>query len=437
MKIMNRSLSLQQVTSAYRARKIVWLSTLLFIALIVWAWFSKLDEVVVAEGKVVPSRAVQNIQSLEGGIVEAVAVQEGQLVRMGEVLMVLDNTRFRSAFQETEQTIMLLRDKVNTLNALLEAVNVSVNLDESVGWRQQVQLSLSTPLDQADRLAFRETISHLRNQLAQASEYILQQEKRLAEEVSRTGSAQASKESLDKEVRLISNMVDQGAVAEVERLQLERQQIELAGEISALTLSQRQLESALIQSKQERLNIALEFRSKSQQELIEVEGELERLLENQVAVSDALERTELRTPVDGVVKHISTRSLGGVVQPGEIVMEVVPLDDKLLVEAHVNPKDIALLTDNLSAMVKFSAFDFVIYGGLIGHLVHISPDALQKEDGTTYYKVYIETAEKSLDSRPLIPGMQATVDILTGQKTVLNYWLKPLLRAKAEALREP
>jgi adhesin transport system membrane fusion protein len=303
-------------------------------------------------------------------------------------------------------------------------------------WQDRVTLQQQSVQGKDYQQAYIETLSRLKNQLAQSGENILQQEKRLAEQQSRTLSLKARKRSIDKETQLISDMVDQGAVAEVEKLQLERQQIELQGEIDASLLLQQQFAAAFAQAKNERLNIALSLRADTQKELDDVEAELARLAKNQLAVADALERTELRSPMAGVVKQISARSLSGVVQPGEAIMEIVPSDDKLLVEAHVKPKDIAYLSLGQDAMVKFTAFDFVIYGGLAGRLGHISPDVLQKDDGSTYYKVYIETLEKSLDNRPLIPGMQASVDIMTGQKTVLNYWLKPLLRAKADALRE-
>jgi adhesin transport system membrane fusion protein len=436
-------LSLQQIKRAYFARQVVWLVAALFLAILIWAAFSKLDEVVVAEGKVVPSQAVQKIQSLEGGIIREIRVQEGEQVKQGQILLLLDNTRFSSAFEETQQKMQYLSEREALLKALLSSVIVNKETDTAgiteniIGdWQDRVTLQQQSVQGKDYQQAYIETLSRLKNQLAQSGENILQQEKRLAEQQSRTLSLKARKRSIDKETQLISDMVDQGAVAEVEKLQLERQQIELQGEIDASLLLQQQFAAAFAQAKNERLNIALSLRADTQKELDDVEAELARLAKNQLAVADALERTELRSPMAGVVKQISARSLSGVVQPGEAIMEIVPSDDKLLVEAHVKPKDIAYLSLGQDAMVKFTAFDFVIYGGLAGRLGHISPDVLQKDDGSTYYKVYIETLEKSLDNRPLIPGMQASVDIMTGQKTVLNYWLKPLLRAKADALRE-
>ncbi len=428
---MTEMLSLRHVKSAYRARKIIWLLAGLFIAIVVWASLASLDQVVVAEGKLVPSQSVQQIQSLEGGIVRHIHVNEGDEVQKDQILLVLDNTRFSSAFDETAQSMLSLRKKKTDLLAQLASIGVDQTQKK---WQQSVSVAAIDV--SASSAAFIETIGQLNNQLSSAAEQIFQQEQRLAEARSNTLSLSASKLSLDKESQLITDMVKEGVVPEVERLQLERQQIDLTGQIDSARLIEQQILAAIEQAKRERLNIALTFRAQAQNELDSVTAELSRLEKNQLAVADALKRTELRSPVHGIVKHINSRSVNGVVQPGEVMMDIVPVDDNLLVEAHVQPKDIGFLTLGLKSMVKFTAFDFVVYGGLDGELIHISPDALQKEDGSTYYKVYIQTQEKTLDQRPLISGMQASVDIITGRKTVLSYWLKPFLRAKANALRE-
>ena len=432
---MSSFLSVTHLKKAYRARQMIWLISALSLAIFIWAAFATLDEVVVAEGKVVPSQAVQTIQSFEGGIIREILVTEGQRVLSGDRLVILDNTRFQSAFQESLQQMNALVEKQSTL--LIELASIKV--DFSTKWQEQITLStteVNSAHEGVDLSSYRETMVQLDNQLLQASSNIRQQEQRLAEEVSRTASLRHKQKSLADESALISDLVAEGVVPERELMMLERQDIETRGNIQTSLLLQQQYQSSLEQSVKERLNIALSFRAQAQDELDDIEAKIAQLTENRKAVADALARTELRSPVDGIVKHIAKRSLRGVVRSGETIMEIVPIGDKLLIEAQIQPKDIAYLYEGLEATVKFTAFDFVIYGGLKGELKHISADAIQNEDGTTFYKAYIETSEKTLDNRPLIPGMQASVDILTGHKTVLNYWLKPLLRARATALRE-
>lgn len=432
-----KPLHIQQIEKAYQARRVFWLVALFMLAIFIWAAFSQLDEVIVGQGVVVPSQSVQKIQSLEGGIVKDILVTEGQIVEQGEVLLSLDNTRYRSAFREIQQQLEGLTGKQTLYRMQLSSILVNPSADGVAKVSLQLQPIEKFNNTQAITSSYQESMQQLSNQLQQAHQKILQQQARLAEEQSRTQSLQKRLISLNQELKLIKEMVADGVVAKLEQIQLERQQQQMQGDIKSAELLQKQLLLAIEQGEKERLNIALSFRSETQAKLDEAENQLLQLKENQPAIADALARTELRSPVHGIVKQITIRSFGGVVKPGEPMMEIVPLDDKLIVEAKISPKDIAYLQEGLPAMVKFSAFDFVIYGGLSGKLTHISPDSLQTPEGDTYFKVYIETEDKKLNNKPLIPGMQASVDILTGQKTVLSYWLKPLLRAKASALREP
>ncbi len=424
-------LAVQHIKKAYTARKIIWLLTLFFLVVLIWANLATLDQVVTAEGKVVPTQAIQQIQSLEGGIIRVLHVNEGEPVQQGQLLLSLDNTRFNAAFEETQETIQALHQRQKTSQQLLKSVSANLEIDD---WQETIRMDILPPIESSQ--AYLGMIRKLNNQLSTAVENILQQQQRLAEAVSKTLSLKASKDSLDQEVDLISSMVDEGVVAEVEKLQLQRQQIELAGQIKTSFIIQQQIQAAIAQAKRERLDIALSFRAEQQKELDHVKSELARLGKNQLAVADAINRAEMRSPINGIIKNIHIRSLKGVVQPGQAIMDIVPLDDNLLVEAFVKPQDIAFLTKGLEAMVKFTAFDFVIHGGLKGELTLISPDAVQKENGSTYYKVMIKTQNTTFGDRSLIPGMQATVDILTGRKSVLSYWLKPFLRAKSMALRE-
>jgi adhesin transport system membrane fusion protein len=241
---------------------------------------------------------------------------------------------------------------------------------------------------------------------------------------------------LTKEVNLTAEVVAQGAVAEMELLKLQKEQVTIEGEIEQAKALSLQLLSAKQQILEERKAIAYEYLARARAELDEVINNQAKMMESVKALKDRVNKTQIISPVSGTVKNIITRSVGEVIEPGQAIMEIVPLDDKLLVETQVAPQDIGFIHKGMKAMVKFTAYDFVIYGGLIGEVVYVGADAQQLEDGTTYYEVHVKTKESTLANRAIIPGMQANVDILTGKKTVLHYWLKPLLRAKANAMKE-
>ncbi|WP_318418049.1 HlyD family type I secretion periplasmic adaptor subunit [Photobacterium leiognathi] len=427
---------------AYRSRKIVWLCSLLVIAIITWSAYSKLEEVVVGDGKVVPTQAIQKIQSLEGGIIEQVLVSPGEQVKQGQTLLILDDTRFRTAFQESDEHFRTLQAQIKRLKAELETVKVNTREKD---WKKQITINhqaldfddLSKRAQLNAKANYNERISQIESQLEEAQLTIEQQTEALRDAKSNTATLNSSLRLVNKEARMLEGAVKRGAVAEVELIQTRRDQVKIRGEIASSKVAQQKASAALREAIVMRRNLALEFRTSVQAQLNEATNQFAQLEDSQEGLADQLKRTEITAPMDGTIKDILVRSLGGVVKPGEPIMELVPNDSKLIVEARISPQDIAFVSKGLEATIKFTAYDFVVYGGRKGTVTYVSADALQTEDGTAYYRAHIQLHDDPDTRLQVIPGMQAMVDILTGEKTVLSYWLKPLLRAKASALREP
>jgi len=245
---------------------------------------------------------------------------------------------------------------------------------------------------------------------------------------------------MQDEVNLTKPLVKKGLVSEVEYLQLKRKLNGIKGDLEASKLSTPRLRSQIKEAQNKTTEIQLDFQNKAKQELNKVVAEISRIGQTNTALNDRVKRTLVRSPVDGTVKQLLINTIGGVVQPGMDIVEIVPAQDTLLIEAKIKPSDIAFLRPNLDATVKLSAYDFGIYGGLKGKLTNISADTITDKKGESYYLVKIKTKKSYLGTKekplPVIVGMTATVDIVTGKKTVLDYLLKPILKAKQSALRE-
>ncbi|KFA97909.1 HlyD family type I secretion periplasmic adaptor subunit [Vibrio sp. ER1A] len=423
---------------AYRSRKLIWIIAVLVVVIVAWAAWATLDEVVVGEGSVVPSQSVQTIQSLEGGLIENILVRQGDSVIKGQPLAVLDDTRFRASFQESGKQF----DSLSAQKVRLEAELASVKVDN----KQSVTI---TPIDIVTndnssaalfnaKANYYERLEQVTSELEESKLRIEQQAQAYSDTQSSVRTLQSSLTIVRKERDLLKSVVESGAVAEVELLKLNRDVIRLEGDLSSAKVSAQKQRAAYSEAIADHRGIALNFRTKAQGQLNEVSATLAQLNESRQAIADQLRRTQITSPVDATVKDVFVRTIGGVVRPGEPIMELVPKNSALIVEAKIAPKDIAFISVGLEATVKFSAYDFVIYGGQKGKVTYVSADALQTEDGAAYYRAHIELDQQALEQKSftVIPGMQAAVDILTGEKTVLSYWLKPILRAKQNSLRE-
>lgn len=438
---MSTSLYWQQQVKARNSRKIVWITVALMSITLLWAYWAKLDEVIVGEGRVVPASAIQQIQSLEGGILIALHVRSGDRVTKGQLLATLDNTYSKAAWLEGEQQSNALKMLIIRSQAELESIQIEAQHKD---WHQRIRIinvEIESSAFSAQRALtitenYNERLSQLRSLLTLKNQEIEQAIQAFNESKSRTRTLAQSVRLSQKEIKLTAVSVEKGAVAEVELLQLKRELIRTKGDLSSSRLSEKRLKTAYQGAITDSVNLARDFRAKIRTRLTEARNQLALLDESQPALADRLQRAALYSPLQGRVKDIARRTLGGVIKPGESIMEIVPNSEKLIIETRIQPQDIAYLSLGLEAMVKFTAYDFVIYGGEKGVVTYISADALQDEEGGTYYQVNVET-HQTQTSFDIIPGMQASVDIKTGKKSVLNYWLKPLLRARETALREP
>ncbi|MGI9277200.1 MAG: HlyD family type I secretion periplasmic adaptor subunit [Endozoicomonas sp.] len=419
------------IQSPRGGRALIYLCVLTVLAFIVWAGFAGLDEMARGSGKVVPSSRVQIIQNLEGGIISDIFVSEGDRVSSGQPLLQLDNTRFLSQFRESQVEHKNLKVTACRLRSEIEGGELLFS-DEV---RDQPEaITRETELCNNRRQAL-DTEQNI------AREKINQSRQELTEMKSRQHHLSNSLQLAKRELELTQPLAKQGAVSEVELLRLQQRVNELAGDLAGAKLAVPRLESGLEAAQQRLQELTLDFRQKAMQELKENGIRMAQLDEHLTALHDRVERTLVRSPVEGTVKKINQNTLGGVVQPGMELMEVVPLQDQLLVEAQVRPKDIAFLRLELPAIVKVTAYDFAIYGSLKGVVEHISADTIQDESGQSFYIVRVRTEKSHLGSPdkplPIIPGMQTSVDILTGKKSVLDYLLKPIIRARQTAMREP
>lgn len=414
-----------------QSRVILWTVAAFLLSALAWASWAQLDQVTRGQGKVIPSRQVQVVQNLEGGIVSEIKVAEGDVVDEGEVLLRIDDTRFSSTYKESRLRYQALRAKVARLEA--EAQGEPFELPQEV-------VEERPDLAAQERRLFETRQEELQAQLDILKQRIQQRQQDLRELQSKERHLSRSLQFASQELSLTRPLTESGAVSEVEVLRLERQVNDLKGDLEATRLAISGAESRLQEAKRAVEEAVLGFRNDAREKWNAARAELAGVAEANIALEDRVRRTAVRSPVRGTVKQLFVNTEGGVVQPGMDLVEVVPLEDSLLVEARIRPADIAFLHPGQKAVVKFSAYDFAIYGGLEAKLEHISADTITTEDEESYYRVRVRTEKGYLgtdDNRyPIIPGMTATVDILSGKKTVLEYLLKPVLRAKEYALRE-
>nr|WP_178125136.1 MULTISPECIES: HlyD family type I secretion periplasmic adaptor subunit [unclassified Pseudomonas] len=403
-----------------------------FLFLVLWANFAVIDEVTKGEGKAIPSSKVQKIQNLEGGIVSELFVKEGQVVEAGAPLIRLDDTRFQSNVGETETVRLSMLLRVERLSAEVEErpLNFPADVLKDVPGQAASEKSL-----------YESRRQQLHDEIGGLQEQLIQKQQELREFTSKQAQYRQQLGLQRQEINMSEPLVAQGAVSPVEVLRLKRAEVETRGQLDATTLAIPRAESAIKEVQRKIDETRGKFRSEALTQLNEARTELNKASATGKALEDRVSRTLVTSPVRGIVKQLMVNTIGGVIQPGSDMVEIVPLDDTLLVEAKIRPQDIAFLHPGQEAIVKFSAYDYTIYGGLKARLEQIGADTITDEDKkTTYYMIKLRTDRSHLgtDEKPLliIPGMVASVDIITGKKSILSYLLKPIIRARAEALHE-
>ncbi|MBO9678484.1 MAG: HlyD family type I secretion periplasmic adaptor subunit [Acidovorax sp.] len=411
-----------------RARLILRVTAVLFVALLVWASVASLDEVTRGDAKVVPTSQVQVVQSVDGGVVEALPVQEGQVVEAGQLLLRVDSTRFVSSMLESRSSQMALQAKALRLEALTRGVpfNPPADLVRNAG-----------DIVAQERRLYESRRSEISAQIAISENQLAQRRQELNEVRARREQAERGLELQQKELAATRPMVGSGAVSEVEVLRLEREVARLRGDRDQAGAQILRVQAAIQEAERRIEEVRLTAQNQMSMELSETMAKLSSMSEGGRALEDKVKHADIRSPVRGTVKRLLVNTVGGVVQPGKEVVEIVPLDDTLILEAKILPRDIAFLRPGQSALVKFTAYDFAVYGGLEAHVIGIGADSVVDEKGNAFYLVRVRTLKPRLgDNQPIIPGMVAQVDIRTGKKTLLSYLLKPIVRAKSNALSE-
>lgn len=414
---------------ARSARLLVWTGLALLVALLVWAALAEIDEVTRGEGKVIPAGHVQVVQAVDGGVVSEIKVREGDIVDKGALLLRIDATRFQSSLRENRAEYLALLGKAARLRAL--ASGTGLILPPEV-------VKESPQVARTEQLLYENRRQEIAAQIGIAQQQLQQRRQELGEVESRYNQAVQALTLTERELRMTEPLLADGAVSEVEVLRLRRDVSRFKGERDSAEAQQPRIESSIREAARKIQEVELTFRGQARNELADTEAKLSGLEEGSVGLADRVMRTEVRSPVKGTVKTLKVKTLGGVVQPGTEVVEIVPLEDSLLLEARIQPKDIAFLRPGQRARVRFTAYDFTKYGGLEAALEQIGADTVTDDKGNAFYLVRVRTASAFIGdkSRPILPGMVAEVDILTGKRTVLSYLLKPVLRARQYALTE-
>jgi adhesin transport system membrane fusion protein len=411
-----------------RARALLRWGMLVMGVMIVWAAVAKVDEVTRGEARVIPSSQLQIIQSVDGGVVKEIRVREGQTVNAGEVLLRIDPTRFVSSLRESQATYLALLAK----KTRLEALSTGKSFDPPAE-----VVKASPDLVEHERTLYNSSRAELDAQLGIARQQLAQRSQELNEMHARRDQAQRGHDLAKQELDVTRPLIQSGAVSEVELLRLEREVARLRGDREQAVAQISRIQAAIHEASRKIQEVELNFRNQLRNELSDTLSKLGSLTEGNLALEDRVKHAEVRSPVRGTVKRLLVNTVGGVVQPGKEVVEVVPLDDALLLEAQVQPRDIAFLRPGQPAVVKFTAYDFAIYGGLKAVVEQIGADTVSDDKGNAFYVVRVKTLESRLGKNlPIIPGMVAEVDVMTGKKSILSYLLKPVIRAKANALTE-
>ncbi|EEA96475.1 HlyD family type I secretion periplasmic adaptor subunit [Pseudovibrio sp. JE062] len=413
------------------ATRVILIVFVALIAGIVWASQAELEEVTRGEGRVVPSSQIQIVQAPEKGIVKSLLVEEGQIVQKGDIVVRVDDTGFSSQLGELQQRQWSLLARAERLMA--EANNAPLELSEELRNNAPGHSFEEEQVYLARKQQLASEISLLKNQR-------LQREQELEELLAEQRKTTVTTETLAREVEINERLFKRKVLPEIEFLRLKRQLDEAQGSLEVLNASIRRVTSAGQEAEERIANAQTVFHAKARQELAAARAELAVINESIKAARDKVQRTDLEAPVYGVVNQLNISTIGAVVQPGEPLVEIVPLEDTLLIEAQISPQDVAFLRPGQEVTVKITAYDYSIYGGLKGKLERIAADSTKDEQGNRFFKVNVRTDKNYLgtetDPLPIIPGMVASVDVLTGFKTVLDYILKPINKVRSEALRE-
>ena len=412
----------------------------IFLIFLLWAAIAEIDELARGNGKVIPTDKIQTVQSLDGGIISEIFIKEGDIVKFDDPLMKIDTTRFQATLEESKQeylSLLALKARLEIESQIdVEKDLPNLEFDEKV-LKDVSRYDLNEKLLLENR--FREiksSINVLQNQESQKIQELREIESTIKKLTDSLGF-------IEEQRKTIKKLVERGIKSNYDLLDIEKEYNQTRGDLQTAKLSISRSNFAIIEAKNRIKEKIDTFKAEASKELQKTVSQINRFEAKMVGDRDKVAKTTITSPVDGIIKQLNFNTIGGVIQSGIDLIEIVPLSDALVVEAKIDPKDIAFINPSQKAIIKITAYDFAIYGGLEGKIVEISADTIVDKDskeGKSYYRVLVKTDKNYLERKgkklPIIPGMVATVDIVTGKKTILDFILKPILKVKQESLHE-
>lgn len=416
------------------------LVTGVFSAMIIWAAFADIDELARGNGKVIPTDKIQTVQSLDGGIISEISIKEGQTVKRGDPLMKIDTTRFRATLNESKQEYL-------SLLAIMARLEIESKIDVNkklpkIKFDKKV-LNDSSKYHINEKLLLENRFRELKSSVRVLDNQASQKRQELREIRSNIKKLTESLGFITEQRKTIKKLVSRGVKSKYDLLNIEKEYTQTSGDLETARLSISRSNYAITEAKSrisEKINT---FRAEASNELQKTASQINRIEASLVGDEDKVAKTIITSPVDGIIKQLNVNTIGGVVQSGMELVEIVPLSDALVVEAKIDPRDIAFINPRHKAIIKITAYDFSIYGGLDGKIIEISADSIidkESKEGKSYYRVLVKTDKNFLERNgiklPIIPGMVASVDIVTGKKSILDFLLKPILKVKQDSLHE-
>ncbi|MGX7876840.1 HlyD family type I secretion periplasmic adaptor subunit [Mesorhizobium sp. ORM6] len=407
----------------------------LFVSSVAWASYTEVDEIARGDGKIIPASKTQIIQASEPGVVQEIAVKIGQVVKKNDLIIRLDNTFNTSSLGEQQAKARALQTRIARLK-----FEQAGNLDGSFPCPSEIRKVAPEICDNEQKLLvarrdnFEVKLSVLKSRLDQ-------RENELDEANANLDRLTKNLEVSDRETALVESMVKKGLMARTEQIRVEREQTELQGQLNLAGETIKKAKAAITEAQLQVNELGLQLQQEALSDLTQALADLSVVDETIRGATDKVARTDIRSPVDGIVNTLDVNTLGAFVQPGAVVAGIVPTSETLLVEARVSPRDVAFIRPGQDALIKVTAYDFTIFGGIEGKVSNITADSLvDQKTGEPYYQVRVSTERSTLTrdgkTYSIIPGMICSVDIKTGRKTILTYLLKPINKAREEAMSE-
>lgn len=409
-----------------KARKILYFIVLVLSLLLIWAYFSPIDQVIRGEGKVIPYGKLQVVQALDGGIIQEVEVSEGDVVEKGQILLRIDPTRFISNLEESNSQYFALEAKSSRLKALLEG--------RSVDFSDELK-KIKSNLIQNEKILYETSKQEFEQSMSGFDKRIQQKIEGIESNKSELRQHEQLLEITNKELDVTLPLLKSGAVSQLDIMQLERQTLELKGLIERVKSAIKRTDSEISEEKNSKEEAKLKYLNSWNKELNETLAKMNSLKSTQIGLNDAVSQAVIKSPVEGVIQRILINTGNAVVTPGTKIIEIIPKNVELVVEAKILPKDIAFIKIGQDVSLKFDAYDYAIYGGLKAKVSNISADTVTDDKDKTFYIIQIKSSENTNDIK-ILPGMVAQADIIIGKRTILQFIINPLIKAKDAALKE-